>query len=295
MSKLENLKRAGMANAFESMGAFSVSAVDVVTMPPASPSRHDGVTRARDVCIIPVEKIGRDPGQPREEFDEEALRRLADSLKARGQLQPIGVRWDEGRGVYVIVYGERRWRAATLAGLNAVSAVVLEKTLDPEELLVVQLVENAVREDLRPVEQARAYRRLMDARGWSTRQVARELSVDQAKVVRVLALLDLPEDVQGQVDEGTISQTTAYEISKAPVAEQPELARRVVREGLRSADVAETRLGEKVRKFRREVKVPGGSVVVTLHDPEASDEEIVAALQAAIKKIRKGGSGRSVA
>jgi ParB family transcriptional regulator, chromosome partitioning protein len=293
MSKLDDLKRAGMANAFESMGAFA-PAQEAAPMPAASPSRHDGVSRAKDVCVIPLGKIERDPGQPREEFDQEALQRLADSLKERGQLQPIGVRWDQGRGAYVVVYGERRWRAAALAGLATVSAIVLEKALAPEELLVVQLVENAVREDLRPVEQARAYRRLMDAKGWSTRQVARELSVDQARVVRALALLELPAEVQGQVEQGAINPTTAYEIAKAPEADRPELARRVVEEGLRAADVTEARLGEKPPKFRRDLKVPGGSVTVTLQDPEASDEECIAALQAAIRKFKKG-AGRSAA
>lgn len=293
MSKLDDLKRAGMANAFESMGA-GVATPEPAPIHSAPTGRHDGVARAKDVCIIPLVRIERDEHQPRAEFDEEPLQRLADSLRERGQLQPIGVRWDQGRGAYVIVYGERRWRAAALAGLPTVSAVVLEKTLAPEELLVVQLVENAVREDLRPVEQARAYRRLMDAKGWSTRQVARELSVDQAKVVRALALLELPEEVQGQVERGTINPTTAYEIAKANQADQPELARRVVEEGLRASDVTEARLGEKPRKFRREVKVPGGSVSVTLSDPETSDEECIAALQAAIRKFRKG-SGRSAA
>lgn len=287
MSKLDELKRAGMANAFESMGAFATPA-DPSPMQPASPSRHDGVSRAKDVCVIPLGRIERDPDQPRDEFDAEPLQRLADSLKERGQLQPIGVRWDEGRGAYMIVYGERRWRAAALAGLSTVSAVVMEKALAPAELLVVQLVENAVREDLRPVEQARAYRRLMDAKGWSTRQVARELSVDQARVVRALALLDLPEAVQASVEQGAIAPTTAYEISKAPVGEQPELARRVVEQRLRAADVVEARRGDKPRKFRAEVKVPGGTVAVSLADPEPSDEEIIGALQAAIKRFRKG-------
>ena len=141
-------------------------------MPTASASKHDGVTRAKNVCVIPLDRIVRDPNQPREEFDPEALRRLADSLKERGQLQPIGVRWDEALGVYVIVFGERRWRAAGMAGLLTVNAVVMEGAISPDDLIVVQLVENAVREDLRPIEQARAYRKLMDAKGWSTRQVA---------------------------------------------------------------------------------------------------------------------------
>ena len=266
-------------------------------MPTASTSKHDGVTRAKNVCVIPLDRIARDPNQPREEFDPEALLRLADSLKERGQLQPIGVRWDEALGVYMIVFGERRWRAAGMAGLLTVNAMVMEGAISPDDLIVVQLVENAVREDLRPIEQARAYRKLMDAKGWSTRQVARELAVDQARVVRALALLDLPEVVQEQVEQGAITPTTAYEISKAAPDRQEELAHRVVTEGLRTADVTEARKpkSDRSRKFRTEIKVPGGNIIVNLDEPEPSDEEVIAALQAAMKRFKKNRSIRTEA
>ena len=300
MGKLDELKRSGMANAFESMGVFAAAPQAAPVQPasgvmqPASPLRHDGVTRAKNACVIPLDRIVRDPQQPREEFDEDALGRLADSLKERGQLQAVGVRWDEGQGAYVIVFGERRWRAARMAGLTVLNAVVMDGSVQAGDLIVVQLVENAVREDLKPVEQARAYRRLMDAKGWSTRQVARELSVDQAKVVRTLALLELPEGVQEQVEQGAIAPTTAYEISKADPDRQEDLARRVVSEGLRTADVTEARRGPADRpgKFRETLKVPGGVVTVTLDDSDPSDEAVVAALQAAVKRFKKSRPGR---
>ena len=296
MGKLSDLKRTGMANAFESMGAFGTAPTAGVTTT-ASTSKHDGVTRAKNVCLIPLDRLVRDPNQPREEFDAEALQRLADSLKERGQLQPIGVRWDEGLSVYVIIFGERRWRAAGMAGLLTINAAVMEEAISPDDLIVVQLVENAVREDLRPIEQARAYRKLMDAKSWSTRQVARELSVDQARVVRALALLDLPEAVQEQVEQGAITPTTAYEISKAEPGRQEELAERVVKEGLRTADVTEARKpkSDRPRKFRAEIKVAGGNVTVNLDEPEPSDEEVIAALQAAMKRFKKTRSIRSEA
>ena len=106
-------------------------------------TRWTACARAKNVCMIPVDRIVRDPNQPREEFDPEALGRLADSLKERGQLQPIRVRWDEGRGVYVIVFGERRWRAAGHGRASTVNAVVMEGAHRPGRLLAVQLVENA--------------------------------------------------------------------------------------------------------------------------------------------------------
>ena len=120
MGKLDDLKRPAWATPSRVMGAFVAPRCTGATpgaVHGAAPAHLDGVTRAKNAASIPVEKIDRDPDQPREEFDAEALGRLAESLKARGQLQPIRVRWDEGRGVYVIVCGERRWRAARMAGL----------------------------------------------------------------------------------------------------------------------------------------------------------------------------------
>ncbi|MBV8267363.1 MAG: ParB/RepB/Spo0J family partition protein, partial [Planctomycetaceae bacterium] len=131
------------------------------------PARLQGVAKSKNAIEVPVDKIQPDPDQPREEFEAEALERLAESLKAKGQLQPIRVRWDEGRGVYVIIMGERRWRAAVMARLPVMTCVVHERALDPGEQLALQLVENALREDLRPVEQAKAYRKLMDMHNWS--------------------------------------------------------------------------------------------------------------------------------
>jgi ParB family chromosome partitioning protein len=192
----------------------------------SAPARWQGVTKNKNAVEIPLEKIDRDPAQPREEFDSESLDRLAESLRTRGQLQPIRVRWDEGRGVHVVVVGERRWRAARMAGLTTIAAVVMDDVLEPGELLAIQLVENAVREDLRPIEQAKAFRALMDRNGWTVRQVAQELVIDHSNVVRALALLKLPESVQASVEAGSIAPRTAYELTKIEdPAEQAEAAR----------------------------------------------------------------------
>jgi ParB family chromosome partitioning protein len=220
--------------AAESMGAHRAPTTAPMHSASASaPDRLQGIIRSRNAAEIPLAKIGPDPDQPREEFEPEALARLADSLKARGQLQPIRVRWDEDRGQYIIVCGERRWRAAELAGLPTMSCVILDGPVAPAELLALQLVENMLREDLRPIEQARAFRTLIDSNGWSTRQLAAELAVTQSDVVRALALLELPSPVQEQVEQGTLPPSTAYEISKVEdPAAQAELAARVVSEGL---------------------------------------------------------------
>jgi ParB family chromosome partitioning protein len=239
MSKLDELMKASRGIATESMGRPQAPAMHRPSAPAAAvPDRLQGVSRTRNAAEIPVDRIAPDPDQPREEFDEEALRRLAESMRARGQLQPIRVRWEEGQGVYLIVCGERRWRAARMAGVATMTAIVMEGPVTPAELLSLQLVENMLREDLRPVEQAKAFRSLMDCHGWSTHDLARELAVDQSSVVRALKLLDLPAAVQEQVEQGALPASTAYEVAKLGDLEAAaELAGRAVAEGLTRADV----------------------------------------------------------
>jgi ParB family chromosome partitioning protein len=217
VSKRDELMK-GLANVRESMGDFAPQPQVVrgapAAGPRATPAHLIGVVRSRDVSQIALERIERDPEQPREDFDPDGLDRLAQSLRQRGQLQPIRVRWDEARERYVILCGERRWRAAKMAGLESLACVIVEGEMSAHDRLAVQLIENALREDLRPIEQARAYRSLMETQGWSARQLGAELAVHHAQVVRALALLDLPADVQDQVEQGTLSPATAYEVTK---------------------------------------------------------------------------------
>jgi ParB family chromosome partitioning protein len=252
MGKLDRLRQVGGANVAESTGGARENGLPP-GMDPATavgpPPRLAGLTREKDAVRIPVAKIDRDPSQPREEFDEDGLARLAESMKARGQLQPIRVRWDEERGLYVIVVGERRWRAARMAGLTELSCVIHGGSLGEADRLAVQLVENALREDLRPVEQARAYKALMEANDWSSRQLAAELHVGQSSVVRALALLDLPAPVQARVEQGALAPSVAYEVSKlADPDAQRAVAEEAVASGLNRAEVAEVVEAVKARR-----------------------------------------------
>jgi ParB family chromosome partitioning protein len=240
MGKLDELLKAGGANIAESMGAglSRTAAGDGRTS--AVPSRWQGVAKSKNAVEVPVDKIVPDPDQPREEFEPDALARLAESLKTRGQLQPIRVRWDEACDRYIVICGERRWRAAGIAGLATLTCVVTEGPIEEGELRAVQLIENCLREDLQPIEQAKAFRALMDRNGWSGNQAAKALGVAQPNVVRALALLELPATVQAKVEEGAISPATAYEIGKVEDPEiQGELADRVVAEGLSRAEAVE--------------------------------------------------------
>lgn len=195
---------------------------------------------------IPVGRVEPDPDHPRTESDPEALERLAGSLATHGQIQPITVRHGAVMGRYVIVTGERRWRAAVMAGLPTVAAVVIDGGRTQSRRLELQVVENAVREDLSPIDQARAYLALMDRNAWSARQLAGVLNLHHGTVARALSLLDLPGPVRDHVGAGRLAPSVAAEIARVgDPARQAELADRVVAEGLsRSQAVRVVRGGE---------------------------------------------------
>jgi ParB family transcriptional regulator, chromosome partitioning protein len=177
-------------------------------------SKYKNLLRVKEALKIPLDRLDPDPNQPRREFDAASLAELAASMKARGQLQAIRVRWEESACRWIIVAGERRYRAAMLAGLPTLMCVEAIGPLTPDDALEDQLVENCLREDLRPIEQARAFKALIDRRAWTQRQLAATLHIAQASVAKALALLDLPEDLQAEVDAGTVPATAAYEVAK---------------------------------------------------------------------------------
>jgi ParB family chromosome partitioning protein len=185
----------------------------------------EGRRRLDAAAVIRVDRIVPDPNQPRTEFDEDALHRLAASLRDRGQLQPVRVRWDDAASRYVIVVGERRWRAARIAGLETLACIVVAGDVAPEDLLEDQLIENLLRDDLKPIEQARAFKSILAARDLSQRQLAERLQIGQATIAKALSLLNLPESIQASVDAGAIGPDIAYELTKiADPAEQADLA-----------------------------------------------------------------------
>ncbi|HMB08623.1 MAG TPA: ParB/RepB/Spo0J family partition protein, partial [Isosphaeraceae bacterium] len=144
-------------NMAESMGpANGPAVVPSAAVLHGGAEKYKGAARIKDALAIKLEQIAPDPNQPRKEFDAESLEELAASLKARGQLQPIRVRWDESLIKWIIISGERRYRAAVLAGLPSLTCIETTRPLTEEDLLEDQLVENALRQDLKPIEQARA-------------------------------------------------------------------------------------------------------------------------------------------
>ena len=157
---------------------------------------------AEGAVSIRISEIEPNREQPRKEFDSEALSELADSISQHGVLQPLLLR-PMLSGGYRIVAGERRWRAARMAGLSEVPAVIREMT-DAEEMLFA-LIENLQREDLTPLEEARGYRTLIETQDFTQEEVSRTVGKSRPAVTNALRLLNLPEDIQKLLENGEIS------------------------------------------------------------------------------------------
>ncbi len=178
------------------------------------------------MALLPIDEIQPSPLQPRQQFEEKSLTELAESLKRQGMLQPIVVR--EVEGGYEVVIGERRVRAARLAGLEAVLAVV-RGNLEDTELLTLALVENIQREDLNPIEEARAYRDLLERTGQTQKKLGETIGKSQPAIANALRLLTLPPELQEAVADGRLPPAHARALLRiASLEEQKMLATAVI-------------------------------------------------------------------
>lgn len=183
--------------------------------------------------LVPVEKLEPNPQQPRQDFRQDELDSLADSIRQKGVIQPLIVRRKPGRDSYEIVAGERRWRAAQLAQLHEVPVVV--RDLNDTEVLEVAIIENIQRADLNAIEEALGFRQLMTRFGHTQEKLAEALSKSRSHVANLLRLLTLPEDVQDLVREGKLSAGHARALIGSPKAS--ELAAQIVAKGLSVREV----------------------------------------------------------
>ena len=151
---------------------------------------------------LPIHKVEPNAGQPRQDFDEEALAELAESIREHGVIQPLTVRALPS-GYYQIIAGERRWRAARIAGLDTVPAVVIEA--DDKKAMELALIENLQRQDLNPVEEALGYRSLMEDYGMTQEEASRRVGKSRPAVANALRLLALPEKVLNMLREGKLT------------------------------------------------------------------------------------------
>lgn len=200
----------------------------------------DSVLESREIVSLDVLRVDPDPNQPRSEFDETRLEELADSIKAHGVIQPIIVRPSGTDSRYVIVAGERRWRAAKLAQLDTIPAIVFEPE-NEDQVLQMQLVENIQREDLNPIDKAKGYKTLMTRFNLTQEEVAGKVGQSRATVANMLRLLDLPLDIQESVIQGTLTMGHARALlSLNNPMQQRALASRIVQEGLSVREIERT-------------------------------------------------------
>ena len=264
-----------------------------------APSHELDAERGSELREIPVELIVPNPHQPRQEFDEGAIVALSESLQERGVLQPVLVRPVPG-GTYELIAGERRWRAARLAGFDAVPALV--RPDDDAASLELALIENMAREDLNPVEEARACAMLVEELGLTREGVGRRVGRSRVAVSNLLRLLDLPDEVLDLLAAGHLTEGHGRALLTAADHDaRRRLARAAVQEGwtVRQTEAraraagrrprpaspsaphpdqleAARRLGDALgRALGTEVRVtprgPGYRVVVDLGDPAAAE------------------------
>ncbi|MCL2809764.1 MAG: ParB/RepB/Spo0J family partition protein, partial [Treponema sp.] len=158
--------------------------------------------KAGDIVHLPVEKLVPNPGQPRKNFNETELQELAESIKTYGIIQPI-IAANAGDGTYIIIAGERRTRAARLANLTTIPVIIRDYT--DQKRLEVSLIENIQRSDLNPIEEAAAYKNLMDFSSLSQDELALRVGKNRSTVANALRLLKLPVEIQKNIEEGKIS------------------------------------------------------------------------------------------
>lgn len=193
--------------------------------------RAAGVSDLVNAKEIRLDRIEPDPNQPRQTFDAERLDELAASIRREGVLQPIAVRYEPDRDRYILLHGERRWRAATLVGLDVIPAVV--RDVPEERRLLQQLMENVVREDLNAVDRAAALRTLKAQLGdASWERVAEAVGIRRSRLFQLLGTEKLPDSVQAEIRAGRLSEKQSRVLQGLPDGPQEALARLIVDDGL---------------------------------------------------------------
>jgi ParB family chromosome partitioning protein len=247
---------------------------------------------ADELRELPVELIVANPNQPRRNFDEEALNALAGSLGERGVLQPVLVRPKPG-GTYELVAGERRWRAAQIAGLSEIPALV--RARDDAATLELALIENMAREDLNPVEEARACAALVEELGLTREEVGRRVGRSRVAVSNLLRLLDLPDETIELLEQGDLSEGHGRGLLLAEDhAARRRLGRDAAREGWTVRTVEARAREANTRGNAKEEKPPRGSRRIVHPDQEEAAMVIATTLEEALGaevqvKVEKDG------
>ena len=265
-------------------------------------ARHKGLGRGLDALLgggagereeerlaqLPVASLRPGKYQPRTRMDEASLEQLAESIRARGVIQPVVVR-PVGDGGYEILAGERRWRAARIAGLDRLPALV--RDVPDEAALGIGLIENIQREDLNPIEEASGLKRLIDEFRLTHEEVARAVGRSRAGVTNLLRLLDLAPAVQAFLQDGRIDMGHARALLAVSKARQVELAHRIAQQGL-SVREAERLVQEASAPARATARRTAAKLDA---DSRRLEEELAQVLGAPVHlKVRQSGKGSVV-
>jgi ParB family chromosome partitioning protein len=239
---------------------------------------------AAEVTQVALDELAPGSHQPRETWAQQGIQELAASIKETGVLQPIIARKGKSGG-YEIVMGERRWRAAKLAGLKTVPVVVRE--VADRDALVMALVENLQRSDLNPIEKARAFRRLMDSLSLNQTRAAARLGIGRVALSNTLRLLELPAQVKDMVSSGKLSagHARALLMVKDP-ARCRSLAARAIEEGLSVRHVEQIAGGRKRKKGRGKAQSPSKAPQILALERELSE---LLGTRVRVQRSEKGG------
>lgn len=277
----------------ESMG-MRVNDTRPQLSPVANP-KDVGRRALRNFGTLAIESVIPDPDQPRTEFDQEHISRLAQSIRDKGQLHPIRVRWSDTHEKWIIISGERRYRATKQAGLPSIECHFQESELSKTDILEQQLIENLLREDLKPIEEAKAFEQLMQLNSWTGKELAEAIRVAPSKITRATALLKLPQDIQHKVEAGELAPRAAYELSKLNSVDQQRAA--LVQGESSNQGLTITSVQKKVRERRGKASArqrgtkqtfisEGGYKITVTSGKKGNYHEIEQALQQALEEVR---------
>lgn len=266
---------------------FTVDALFADTRPQAT-----GVTDLANAKEIELRRIEPDPDQPRTSFDQDRLDELAASIRAEGVLQPIVVRYEEARDTYIIVHGERRWRAAAIAEQKTIPALV--RDVPPDRRLLQQLMENVVRDDLNAIDRAAALRALREQLGdVSWEQVAEAVGIKRSRLFQLLGTEKLPEGAKVDIQSGRLSEKQSRALQGLPEARQDALRQLIVETSM-PAQVA-TRLARAFKALPIDDGDPDAvrTSLAHLHDlvDPSTQEALHSQTQAVFESIRAGTGG----
>ncbi len=235
----------------------------------------------RSLRHVPVELLHPNPNNPRKHFAEEELENLAKSLRDKGLLQPLVVR-PRADGSFEIVAGERRWRASQRAGIHDVPVLIRE--LDDKETLEIALIENIQRSDLNALEEARAYRQLLEQYGYTQQQLADSIGKSRSHIANTMRLMSLPDSIQRQIEEGSLTAGHARSLVATEAPE--ELADKIIQLKLTVRETEDLVRGQPAKTTKIKIEKDA--------DTRALEKNLTEALGLGVVVNHKGPSGGAV-